>query len=337
MNKYFGNLRIYLKLPACFRTGAAALAVCLAVTACDMDVTSPVVDKSPTPAAAGARTANCVAGNFTPEIIRIGVDALASRGSSEAATVNHWQPIGDYLTRKVGRIVQIVPVDDYSLLTEGLIAGTLHGAIMPPMEFISARKEIPCLKAAATSVYGTSTTYSTNIITRRDSNILKAGDLRGHRIAFVSRNSASGFLYAVKFLADQGIKYNSDYEAVFAGNHLEVIRMVQQGLVDAGATYAQAIGVAEANGLDVSNIGLLVVTGQIPVEPLVLLPTLDAVLGRQITNALIELNTNSPEGRAALAEQNVFTGWVATDDSFYDSIEQLADHVDLLISPGEKK
>jgi phosphate/phosphite/phosphonate ABC transporter binding protein len=302
-----------------------------------MDITTPGVSKAPTPAVTGTRTTNCVAGNFTPEVIRIGVDALTSRGGNDTVSVNRWQPIGDYLTRKVGRIVQIVPVDDYSLLTQGLIAGTLHGAIMPPMEFISARKEIPCLKAAATSVYGTSTTYSTNIITRRDSNILKAGDLRGHRIAFVSRNSASGFLYAVKFLADQGIKYNSDYEAVFAGNHLEVIRMVQQGLVDAGATYAQAIGVAEADGQDVSNIGLLAVTGQIPVEPLVLLPTLDAVLGRQITNALIELNTNTPEGRTALAEQNVFTGWVATNDSFYDSIEQLAKHVDSLISPGELK
>jgi phosphonate transport system substrate-binding protein len=77
-------------------------------------------------------------------------------------------------------------------------------------------------------------TYQSQFIVKTGSPIKKLEDLNGKKIAYVEPASTSGYLLPVKTLNEKGIKPK---EVVFAGKHDNVVSMVYQGQVDAGATF----------------------------------------------------------------------------------------------------
>src|SRR6185437_3716402 len=81
--------------------------------------------------------------------------------------------------------------------------------------------------------YGDST-YKAQFLARSDSGIKKLEDLNGKKIAFVDPASISGYLLPLKYLKDRGIKPK---ETMFAMRHDNVISMIYQHQVDAGATF----------------------------------------------------------------------------------------------------
>jgi len=77
-------------------------------------------------------------------------------------------------------------------------------------------------------------TYQSQFIAKAGSPIKKLEDLNGKKIAFVEPASTSGYLLPLKTLNEKGIKPK---EIVFAGKHDNVVSMVYNGQVDAGATF----------------------------------------------------------------------------------------------------
>ena len=77
-------------------------------------------------------------------------------------------------------------------------------------------------------------TYQSQFIAKADGKVKKIEDLAGKKIAFVEPSSTSGYLLPLKTLKDKGIEPK---ETVFAGKHDNVVSMVYQGQVDAGATF----------------------------------------------------------------------------------------------------
>lgn len=77
-------------------------------------------------------------------------------------------------------------------------------------------------------------TYQSQFIVKADSNIKTLQDLAGKKVAFVEPASTSGYLLPLKTLKEKGIILK---ETVFAGKHDNVVSMVYQGQVDAGATF----------------------------------------------------------------------------------------------------
>lgn len=77
-------------------------------------------------------------------------------------------------------------------------------------------------------------TYQSQFIVKADSNIKSIEDLAGKKIAFVEPASTSGYLLPLKTLKEKNI---TPKETVFAGKHDNVVSMVYQGQVDAGATF----------------------------------------------------------------------------------------------------
>ena len=77
-------------------------------------------------------------------------------------------------------------------------------------------------------------TYQSQFIVKADSPIKSIEDLAGKKVAFVDAASTSGYLLPLKTLNEKGIKPK---ETMFAGKHDNVVSMVYQGQVDAGATF----------------------------------------------------------------------------------------------------
>jgi phosphonate transport system substrate-binding protein len=80
-------------------------------------------------------------------------------------------------------------------------------------------------------------TYQSQFIVKAGSSIKKIEDLADKKIAFVEPASTSGYLLPMKTLKEKGI---APKETVFAGKHDNVVSMVYQGQVDAGATFYSA-------------------------------------------------------------------------------------------------
>lgn len=77
-------------------------------------------------------------------------------------------------------------------------------------------------------------TYQSQFIVKADSSIKTLEDLNGKKLAFVEPASTSGYLLPMKTLKEKSILPK---ETVFAGKHDNVVSMVYQGQVDAGATF----------------------------------------------------------------------------------------------------
>jgi phosphonate transport system substrate-binding protein len=112
-------------------------------------------------------------------------------------------------------------------------------------------------------------------------------------------------------------------DARFLGDHLEVLRAVINGQVDAGASFYGALKAGRVRGIDVSGLRVLAVTGRIPFDAVVARPGLDPAVAASVTAVLDRLNGSSPEARAALSGLLDVDGFVPSDDSFYDPVRAM--------------
>lgn len=79
-----------------------------------------------------------------------------------------------------------------------------------------------------------SATYQSQFIAKEGGPIKSLADLKGKKIAFVDSSSISGYLLPMKILKEKGFEPS---ETVFATKHDNVVSMIYQGQVDAGATF----------------------------------------------------------------------------------------------------
>ena len=94
----------------------------------------------------------------------------------------------------LGRDVRTVLVGDYRALVDGLVAGELDLAWMPPAPYLEAEASGAGAVAVARR-YG-KTAYHGAIVVRADAPHEKLEDLRGCSVAWVEPESASGYLFA---------------------------------------------------------------------------------------------------------------------------------------------
>lgn len=131
-------------------------------------------------------------------------------------------------------------------------------------------------------------TYQSQFIVKADSSIKKLEDLAGKKVAFVEPASTSGYLLPIKTLNEKGIKPK---ETVFAGKHDNVVSMVYQGQVDAGATFYSPPFKDEKGVEQMEDARRLVLTQYPDVEKKVII--LD--LSEPITNDPIVFRKEMPE------------------------------------------
>lgn len=160
--------------------------------------------------------------------------SISDRGGRAFATL---------LASFMGMPVQVHVARSYSDLADRLVEGRLDFAWLPPMDawqLIRHTGVDPLLQAVRA---GTGHYYSALFVPEA-SPVRSLPDLRGRRIAYVHRSSASGYLVAAARLRSLGIRPAEP--ALFVGSHEAVVNLVAQGGAEAGATFASLPeGVAE--------------------------------------------------------------------------------------------
>jgi phosphonate transport system substrate-binding protein len=171
--------------------------------------------------------------------------------------------------------------------------------------------------------------YRSQIIARADSNIKKLEDIAGKKFAYVDPASTSGYLLPAKMFLDKNIKPS---ETVFAQKHDNVITMVYQKQVDAGATFYSPPsdrGVEDARRLvktQYPNIEKEVVivelTDEIPNDPIVIRKNLPEDMKKVIQKAFLDF-IETAEGKAAFRDLYGADSFIPTTDKEYDPVREI--------------
>ncbi len=286
----------------------------LVASSCGQTARMPPARPPSTPALAPG----CIPGTVVATRFRLGLPRYGT-----PMTLGH-EALAAALSRRMGVPVDLVLLDRYDELAQGLGDGLLEAAVLPPLEYVKARDRAPCLTARLTLVFDGTVHYSSYLVVRKDSGLTGLRDLVGHSVAFVDQTSASGWLFPVARLAEMSIDpLRNLSDVLFLGNHRAVIQAVLAGRATAGATYPGAMESARRDGLDVGSLAILGIAGRIPHDAVVLRPDIDPAQARAFVDALASLNTSTAEGRSALAFSDGLSGFVPSSDGFYDQVREV--------------
>jgi len=176
--------------------------------------------------------------------------------------------------------------------------------------------------------YG-SDTYKAQIITKNDNKINSMKDLDKKKFAFVDPSSTSGYLLPLKMFKDAGI---APSETVFASRHDNVVTMIYQGQVDAGATFysppekgkiQDARRLVKTQYPDVEEkIKILQLSEPIPNDPIVFRKDVPEEMKSTIINTL-EKFIKTKDGKDAFYAIYGATNFRKASDKDYDVVRKM--------------
>ncbi|PIW69894.1 MAG: phosphate/phosphite/phosphonate ABC transporter substrate-binding protein [Ignavibacteriales bacterium CG12_big_fil_rev_8_21_14_0_65_30_8] len=178
---------------------------------------------------------------------------------------------------------------------------------------------------------GDETSYRGQIITRVDSGIDNLSEIDGRKMAYVDPSSTSGYILP-KALLDRNDIHPG--ETAFAMRHDNVVTMVYQKQVDAGATYSAPPDPETGEILDArmrvlkqfpdvaEKIKIIGYTERIPNDPWVFRKDMPEKMKDKIVEAILKY-VKTPAGAKALYDIYDIRGLIKTVDSDYDGLRAL--------------
>jgi phosphate/phosphite/phosphonate ABC transporter binding protein len=203
-------------------------------------------------------------------------------------------------------------------------AGAVDIGSFSPFAYVDAERGGK-IRIIAQSVIDGSATYRGFIVARKDSGLKTLTDLKGKRFAFVDLKSASGYVYPRAMLVEKGINPDTFFkETIFAGDHKKVIGDVLDKVVDAGATYDNALGIAKASGMASDDLAVIASTDPIPHDAIAVRIGLDEGLAKKIQTALVNLDKTEAGRRIIANSKKKLTGHIIAQDNTFDVVRRTA-------------
>lgn len=256
-------------------------------------------------------------------------------GSMEAKT----GPFADYLSEKLDMDVNVTLATDYSTIVEAMASGKVDLGIMPPAAYVQARN-LDAAEAILSSqlvkydedteepIEGEYTsTFKGEVLVKADSDMESLEDLKGKKIATLSPNSASGYIYPVAEMKDLGIDPLTDCTLTTVNDIPSEMTAVLNGQQDAcfvfqGARYVFSSKFTEYDLYKDLKV-LYLTDGDIPNDAIAVQPSMDEDLKAQIKDVFLNM-ANDEEGKEAMSLWG-HTGYGEADESAYDTIEAYTD------------
>jgi phosphonate transport system substrate-binding protein len=150
----------------------------------------------------------------------------------DEATRGEREPLRDYLTKAMGRPVNLAAPDSYRETVAHLADGSYDFACLGALMYMRAHAAYQVVPLVRRTI---DLHYRTVFITGADSSIYSLSDLMGKQFAFGDIDSTSAHLVAYHELMQAGINPNTDFKFRYSGSHPATAAMVESGVVDAGA------------------------------------------------------------------------------------------------------
>lgn len=238
-------------------------------------------------------------------------------------------PLVSYLSQKLGMKVEFTPVSDYAAAVETLVNKQVDMAWFGGFTFVQANvrsggKVLPLVQRAEDANF-----KSVFITSQPD--IKGLADLKGKTLSFGSASSTSGHLMPRNYLLEAKINPDTDLKRVaFSGAHDATIVAVAAGKVDAGALNISVWDKFVADKkVDTAKVRVFYTTPAYFDYNWTVHADMPAALRTKLTQAFLDLNSNTPEGKVLLDLQRA-SRFIPTDATNYKGIEAAARSAGLL-------
>jgi phosphate/phosphite/phosphonate ABC transporter binding protein len=237
-----------------------------------------------------------------------------------------YEPLRVWLERKTGHPIRLLPAPTYADAGRWLVESKVDLAVLPPGVYIEASNANAGVKAIAMKLFDGSTGTDGVILVRDDSQANTAKDLIGKTVCMADPGSSTGYLLPRAWLRNNGVDVDGAPErgviVRITGNHFQSIRDLEQGLCDAAGTYSGAWMAAEEAGISPARFRVLAITGRTPHDAFCAAPNADPVIIKQLSDALLGLDTQHDLGVDRVGEAERITGFVAVDDKRWDDLRK---------------
>ncbi len=236
-----------------------------------------------------------------------------------------------YLSNALKMPVRVQVSASYDDLTTALVEGKVDLAWITPVAFVKASTRNPQVTALAKAMRGGNMFYRAAFIVRKDSAARSLADVKGKKVAWVSRSSASGYTFPRAVLKSKGDDAATFFAGeILAGDHPAVCKAVRDGAVDVGATFAdepvagqslRANGCADAPPVD--DFRVIASSGPIPNDVIATRPDFDERLVNRVLKAFARMSDDAA-GKAVLSDVFRVDGWgIAVDGDFQTVLDAL--------------
>lgn len=190
-------------------------------------------------------------------------------------TLDDFRPVFNAIGEQHGLSFDLKVGTSYAAVVEGMANKQVDVAFLGPVTLYEAQKRDAAELLAVAVKKGESSYYSV-ILTRKDSGIEKAGDLKNKSIALGDVQSTSSFRYPVAMILKAGLDPVTDLgQIVIAGSHSNAIAALKEGHVDAAGCSLNAFEkAANAGVINKDDFHIVVVSPAIPNPPLAMHPEL---------------------------------------------------------------
>jgi phosphonate transport system substrate-binding protein len=250
-------------------------------------------------------------------------------------------PFADYLSEQLDQEVNVTLATDYSTIVEAMASGQVDVGIMPPAAYVQARSQgsAEAILTSELTAYDEETgreiegenseTFKGEILVATDNNIESLNDLEGANIATLNPASASGYIYPVAELMNEGLYPGDDYNVTTVSDIPSQMTAVLNGQQDAAFVFEGARDVFQDAFGDVDlfeELEVLYLTeGDIPNDAIAVHPDLDSELKEAIQNVFLEMPNNA-EGQEAMSMWN-HLGYNEANEAAYDTVEEYTNTV----------
>lgn len=162
--------------------------------------------------------------------LRVGM--VPDAGATQVS-VTEKAPLQQYLSRKLGRPVELIIPTNYNATVEGIGNGSLDIAYFGGLTYVKAHRRYGAVPLVQRDV---DQKFHSLMITRAGSGITKLSDLRGRTFCFGDINSTSGHLVPRLVLKRAGLPIDKALKSFrYTGSHPATAQAVATGVCDAGA------------------------------------------------------------------------------------------------------
>jgi phosphonate transport system substrate-binding protein len=258
-----------------------------------------------------------------PNVLRVGVVPNQNPESVEA----NYKPFGDYLSKQLGREVELTVPTSYNAVVEAMVNDKLDLAYFGGLSYVQARNRADVVPLVTEINPRTGdTTYHSVIIVPSDSDIQDVSELKGKDFAFGSVSSTSGSLYPAIMLRDAGIDYRKDLGNFnYTNGHDATAQAVANGQVDGGGLEDRILYDLEDKGtIDENSVRVIDESDPIEGYPWVVRDALPDDLKKDIAQAFLDLD--DPDLLKLLRAE----GYDRVQAEDYNYVEEQAKELDLL-------
>lgn len=216
--------------------------------------------------------------------------------------MDRYRPLAAYLSERLGVKVRFTILSRYGDVVDRFLSRKMDGAFFGVFTGVLAMEKLgaePIVRAKHPD--GTSTVQS-YIFVRSDSGIRTVSDMRGKRIVFVDRATATGYLFALAFLRQNSVAHPGLYfkEISFTGSHGSVIYSVLDNRADIGTAKSTIFEMFIRKDPTIRNeLKIIATSPDLPDTTLFLRKDFPEPLRTRLRELLLSLDKD-PEGRKVL-------------------------------------